>query len=167
MARLRTYYEGEEGTTFDPDAKLTWSRWAGHTPRELAVTQPDFLDWCIVTSREQKTSPQLAEFAEWAETARAKGEIPGSGGSTGSTQLPLRPRLKAQAKAVVKTEVAAPTGPPPPQWDGRAETLESYLRQAKAYADANTSSSSSAPMETRDKRKDPEGVDDPETPDQK
>ena len=53
-------------------------------------------------------------------------------------------------------EVAPPIGPGPPQWDGREETLEAYMRQAKAYAALRKETT--APMETRDKRKDLEST---------
>ena len=67
LAKLRTCYEGEEGTSFDPEGPLTWSRHAGRTPMDLALNEPDFIDWCLVTARESKTSPQPARLVEWAE----------------------------------------------------------------------------------------------------
>ena len=165
LAKLRTYYEGEEGTSFDPKAPLTWSRFAGRTPEDLALNEPDFIDWCLVTARESKVSPQLARLVEWAEQERAAGRIPGSSGSAGSSQMPIRPRLAKVEPPKVKVEVTPPTGPDPPQWDGREEALEAYMRQAKAYAALKKELT--APMDTRDKRKDAEPTSGTSTPRQR
>jgi len=56
LSRLRMYYEGGAEKPFDADAPLTWSRHAGKTPKELALNEPDFIDWCLVAAREQKVT---------------------------------------------------------------------------------------------------------------
>ena len=88
LAKLRTYYEGEEGS-FDPKAPLTWSRFAGRTPENLALNEPDFIDWRLVTAREPKVSPQLARLVEWAEQERAAGESPAAAGAQARPRCPF------------------------------------------------------------------------------
>ena len=157
LVKLRTYLEGTEDE-FDPDSPLTWSCWAGKTPNELAVEQPGFLDWCLVTAREEKTSPMLTKFADWAERARAEGKIPGSSSISGRLPLKLtlpRPKVKPTP---VKKEQTFPRGPPKPDWDGRVETLEAFTRAAAAWAQLQAKEES--PMDMRDKRKDMDPPDD-------
>jgi len=71
--------------------------------------------------------------------------------------MPLRPQVPTGTKTEVsplpkkeKKEVSPPK-PPAPQWDGREETLEACLRQAKAYTTLHRDAGD--PMDVRDKRK--------------